>query len=374
MTERASGKFIYRSGELHCGSIPISDLASQFGTPLYVYSAEALDANLKAIREAFGGQPTRFFYAVKANSHHRILQRMCEAGFGADVVSLGELERAIRAGFPAERIVFSGVGKSREEIKRAVELGIYGLQIESIEEIPDVAAFASAERSVRVALRINPDIDAKTHPKIATGLYDTKFGIAETYLTAALAEIRKHPALKLVGIGCHLGSQIADTDVYRKAAERIVAKLKSEKLGDSLEYLNLGGGFAYDYQTSTGPDFATYAEAVLPILAGTGLKLALEPGRSLVVDTGLLLTEVIRTKTTPRKNFVIVDASMTELIRPALYDAYHRIVSTEQTAGGKIVYDIVGPVCETSDSLGSARSLPKLVAGDRLAILERMSA
>jgi diaminopimelate decarboxylase len=341
----------------------LTALAKQFGTPLYVYSADKIDTQCQAMRHIL--PDATLCFAVKANSTSALLRRIFSHGFGADVVSGGELQRALRAGADPTQIVFSGVGKQADEIRAGLECGAV-FNVESVDELGRIHALAhSANTKAQVLLRLNPNIDAHTNPYIATGLYATKFGIAESLMLEAVRVARSLNALSLVGISCHLGSQITDLKVFEEGASRM-AKLAGGLRAGHPEFtrLNLGGGLAVKYQNEKPPPLGHYAQAVQAAARSAGLSLTLEPGRWLVAEAGGLLTRVITVKTTPEKNFAVVDAAMNDLIRPALYDAYHPIKALEAREGKGQTYDVVGPICETGDFLGLNRTLSPLQSGD----------
>ncbi len=344
-------------------SSTLEDLASQFGTPLYVYSGDKIDTQCQAMRHIM--PDATLCFAVKANSTAALLRRIFAHGFGADVVSVGELQRSLRAGVDPSKIVFSGVGKQDDEIRAGLECGAV-FNVESVDELGRIHALAHAARKkAAVLLRVNPNIDARTNPYIATGLYATKFGIAESQLMEAVRVARSLNALSLVGISCHLGSQITDLKVFEEGASRM-AKLGAELKAGHPEFtrLNLGGGLAVTYQSEKPPPLGHYAQAVQAAARSAGLTLTLEPGRWLVAEGGGLLTRVITVKTTPEKTFAVVDAAMNDLIRPALYEAYHPVRAVNPRDGQPKKYDIVGPICETGDFLALDRALPPLQAGD----------
>ncbi len=364
--------FQYHNGQLFCEDVSLSDLASRFQTPLYVYSLATLKKNCQAVIDGFGKYPTLACFASKSNSNIHFLRQIVNFGFGCDVVSVGEIERALLAGCPPEKIVYSGVGKRDDEIERALNLGIFSFNAESFFELEDIARIAEKlSKTARVSLRLNPNVDAGTNPKISTGLYSTKFGMAEDKLSAALEYIRTQPQIKLVGLACHIGSQITSLDPLQKAAERIASIARDVMhQGFTLEFLDLGGGLGIRYQDETPPTIAQYAEVLINAVAPTKLKLVIEPGRVIAGETGIVLTKVIGCKTQNDKTFVIVDAAMNDLIRPALYDAFHDIVPCHKPEKSvRFVSEVVGPICETGDLLGENRQLPFLKKGDLLAIL-----
>ncbi len=347
----------------------LTRIADTFGTPCFVYSADKLDAQCSALKQAFAGSSTQACFAVKANSTGAILRRIFQHGFGADVVSGGELERALRAGAKGNQIVFSGVGKQDWEIALGLKHGVY-FNTESLGEIARIGAAAKDSATpAKVLLRVNPNIPVDTNPYIATGLYATKFGIAENQITEAAQLARSLPGLSLVGLSCHLGSQLTDISVFRSAAERMVSLGTALKEGRTeFTRLDLGGGLAVRYDDETPPSVAEYAAAVLGPVQKAGFTLVLEPGRWLVAEAGQLLTRTIAVKATPEKTFVVVDAAMNDLIRPSLYEAYHPISPVIARTGPTRKVDIVGPVCETGDFLGLDRELSPIESGDLLIV------
>lgn len=356
----------YKKNLAHIGNHSLLSLAKKHGTPIYIYSKSFLSAKCDELQKAFHSHPTRACFALKANPNPQLIRILFKKGFGADVVSLGELERALQAGANPNAIVFSGVGKKRNELERAIELGLLSINVESIQELEVLGQLSKKHgKEVAISLRMNPNINVKTNPYIATGLYKTKFGLPENQIPDALSVLKKYPVLKLRGLSCHLGSQIKSVKPYEQSAKRLVHLADSLKeMGFSIELLDLGGGFGVSYQGEKVPTIAQYSKTILSVLKKTSYRLVIEPGRWLVAECGILLSEVIYTKSNPHKNFLIVDASMTELIRPALYHAYHPIFPCKKTSGKNTVYDVVGPVCETSDFLGLKRKLPPIQSGD----------
>lgn len=364
--------FVRDSGVLTCDGVSLTDIARRVGTPVYVYSAALLEARFRALDAAFHAVPHRLHYAIKANATLEIVRRLRALGAGADANSGGEIEVALRAGFAPADIVFTGVGKTPRELERAVGLGLGAINAESPGEVGRIAALATAHgRQARIAVRINPDVDAGSHRHISTGARVNKFGIALDDARGMFDEIVRHPGLSLVGLHVHVGSQITSAAPLAKAAE-IAAGLALElkQRGIALEHLDLGGGLGIPYEP--GQAVLTpqaYADAILPSVVRTGLFLLLEPGRWIVGPCGTLVTEVVDLKTGPEDGwFVIVDAGMTDLIRPALYDAYHGIEPVVARDRPAIKADVVGPVCETSDTFGIERALPRPEVGDLLAI------
>lgn len=353
----------------HHNPIPFAKLADTFSTPLYVYQQSALTDAYRAYTDAFAALNPLVCYAVKANGNLSILKHFAALGSGFDIVSGGELARVLAAGGDAGKTIFSGVGKSEAEIEFALNAGVLCFNVESLPELDRIQAVAvRLGKKAPVSLRINPDVDAKTHPYISTGLKANKFGIAYTDALAAYRHAAALSHLNIIGIDCHIGSQLTDLSPLVEACERIlllVDQLAAE--GIMLKHIDLGGGVGIVYDNEEVPDLAAYADAVAKLLDGRELKLMLEPGRSLVGNAGVLLTRVEFIKQGEEKNFVIVDAAMNDLMRPALYDAYHRIETVGRGEGEAFTADVVGPICETGDFLGQNRSLA-CKAGDLLMV------
>jgi diaminopimelate decarboxylase len=357
---------------LVCDGLSLAEIAHEVGTPVHVYSSAAIDERYRALDAAFAGHPHRLHYALKANSTLAIASRLASLGAGADANSGGELEVALRTGFAPADIVFTGVGKSRAELERAIALGVGTINIESPGEADRIAAIARAHGGrARVAVRVNPDIDAGSHPKISTGLRITKFGVSAADAAAIVRRLAADPHLHVVGLHVHVGSQITNDEPIRRAALLLAGlahTLASE--GIRLDHLDLGGGLGLAYepgQHALTPD--AYAAAILPAIRDTGLPLVLEPGRWIVGPAGVLVTEVVDLKRrADAGSFVVCDAGMTDLLRPALYGAFHGIEPVTTRSGPPILADVVGPVCETSDTLGRDRALPPIEVGDLLAI------
>lgn len=352
-----------------CENVSLHSLAERFGTPLYVYSQSALTEAFLAYREAFAALDPLICYAVKANGNLSILRHFARLGCGFDIVSGGELARVLAAGGDAGKTIFSGVGKSEAEMAFALEAGVKCFNVESLPELDRLNAVAArAGKTAPVSLRINPDVDAQTHPYISTGLSSNKFGIAMQDAEAAYLHAASLPHLKLTGIDCHIGSQLTDLAPLSEACERLLPLLdKLAAHGIVPEHIDLGGGVGIVYRDETVPDLAAYARAVRTLLGGRRLKLVLEPGRSLVGNAGLLLTRVEFVKRNGSKHFVIVDAAMNDLMRPALYQAYHRIENVSGGTGRPFTADIVGPICESGDFLAQDREIAA-EAGDLLAV------
>jgi diaminopimelate decarboxylase len=359
-----------RSGVLHCDGVALTDAAERHGTPLYLYSRSSIEDGYGRYARAFAPMQHRICYAIKANGALAILRVLARLGSGADIVSGMELRAAVRAGFSPEGIVFSGAGKTEAEIRLALEHGIAAFNVESEDEIERLGAAATAEgRTARVALRVNPGIDPRSHPYISTGLRESKFGVDITRARAVLDEARRRPGLRVVGLQCHIGSQIRDLEPLEESAREIAA-LSRALLEDGfpLETVNIGGGLGVDYDGAGAPTPEGLAARVLPALQGLPLLLLLEPGRSLVAAAGILLTRVLYVKEAHGRRFVIVDAGMNDLLRPALYAAVHRIEPVLEAAGAWRPADVVGPVCETGDFLARGLALPEVRSGDLLAV------
>lgn len=364
--------FHWRDGELWVEEVRLSELARTHGTPLFVYSASAMRSAAAAYQKALAGRDALVCYAMKANSSLAVLELFARAGCGFDIVSGGELERALRAGADPQRIVFSGVGKTRTEMRRALEVGIGCFNVESLAELDVLDAVArELGRRAPVSLRVNPDVDARTHPYISTGLRDNKFGIPHEQALVAYRHAAALPGVQVLGIDCHIGSQITAIEPYLDALDRVLDLVEQvEAAGITLHHLDLGGGLGITYRDEAPPPAEALIAALLQRLDARGhgqRRLLLEPGRSLVGNAGVCLTEVLYTKPGTEKSFLIVDAGMNDLPRPALYDAYHAIVPVQPRAGAPTVWDVVGPVCESGDWLGRARALVAQ-AGDWLAI------
>tara|TARA_R110002072_G_scaffold269079_11_gene428393 strand:- start:58479 stop:59756 length:1278 start_codon:yes stop_codon:yes gene_type:complete len=377
MAERApcpgsgSPDFYLHDGELRCEQVAIRDLVAQYGSPLYVYSAATIRERARQVRAAFG-DAAHICYAVKANSNLSVLRLLHEAGCGFDLVSGGELERLAVAGLPTDQAVFAGVGKQPWEIEAAVAAGILFFNVESPHELQLLAAAGeAANKSVSVALRLNPNVEANTHAYISTGKDENKFGIAIDRAAQVVDEIVANPWLKLVGYHVHLGSQLRSVGPYEEAFDRVAAFVDGDaKRRDGVRYFDLGGGFGIGYGEGEPLDVGAVAAALLPRLQARGWTPVVEPGRFLVGDAGVLVTSVLGEKLQGRAKFLLVDAAMNDLMRPALYQAEHPIVPVVSRPDAEMrTVDVVGPVCETGDFLGRARSLPRCQPGDLLAVL-----
>lgn len=357
------------TNSLKCEQVPYSVLAAQYGTPLYVYSQKAMTDAFNLYQQAFADLKPLICYAVKANGNLSILRYFASLGCGFDIVSGGELERVLLAGGAADKVIFSGVGKSSAEIEFALKNNIRCFNVESLAELERINSIAQRLNKIApVSLRINPDVDAHTHPYISTGLKANKFGIASQDALAAYQLAATLPHLKITGIDCHIGSQLTDLSPLIEALQRLLLLVdKLDELGIQIEHIDLGGGIGIVYQNENVPDLNAYAAAVSKLLSGRNLPLILEPGRSLIGNTGSLLTTVEYIKQGEEKNFVIVDAAMNDLMRPSLYQAYHNIINASPTTADKFVADVVGPICETGDFLAKDRTIAAK-AGDLLLI------
>jgi diaminopimelate decarboxylase len=363
---------------LHCEQVALSRLADRHGTPLYVYSASSIRQRTAAFESAFSKVPHTICYSVKANSNLAILRMLAKAGCGFDVVSGGELERVLLADKrAAKKVVFSGVGKTREEMLAALKAGILLFNVESASELRVLAECSSlARRIAPVAMRVNPDVSAKTHPYISTGLHKHKFGIPIGEARDLYAEAGKSKRLKIAGVSVHIGSQITDVQPFSEAMERVAALVRDLRAdGHKIDYIDAGGGLGISYDHDDSANFADkvgrYADAILRPLRGLKLQLLLEPGRSIVGPAGVLLTRVLYEKTNGGKKFLVVDAGMTELIRPSLYQAHHQIIPvTSSDSAKQEAVDVVGPVCETGDFFARDRLMPEVDEGELLAILD----
>ena len=367
-----SAFFTYRDGVLHVEDLPLSEIAAAVGTPVYCYSSRAIEGAYRDFAAAFQGCDSLICYALKANANLAIVRTLARLGAGADVVSEGELRVALAAGVPPDRIVFAGVGKTAEEMAAALDAGIRQINVESLAELEVLNRVATERgRTAAIALRINPDVDARTHEKIATGKAENKFGIDMAQAREAVARIAEMPGIALQGLAVHIGSQLMELAPFHTAFERLAAFYAELKAaGHRLEELDLGGGLGIAYRDETPPDLATYADMVRTVTDGLGARLVFEPGRLLVGNAGVLLTGVLYVKDNLQRRFLIVDAAMNDLIRPTLYDAWHDIIPLRAPAPDAELQsvDIVGPVCETSDTFARQRPLPPTEAGDLLAI------
>jgi diaminopimelate decarboxylase len=363
--------FKYQGDELYCEDVPIQTIAREVGTPCYIYSYATLHRHFAVFDEAFQAIPHFTCYSVKANSNLAILGLFASLGGGADIVSGGELFRARQAGIPANRIIYSGVGKTQEEIDYALRENILMFNIESDQELEAIHLRAAAlNTKARIALRVNPDVDPKTHPYISTGLKKNKFGIDSDQAIKAYERAKSLKHIEVVGIDCHIGSQLTEVAPFVEALKRLKTLIgRLEEIGIQVQYLDLGGGLGIPYHEETPPLPKEYAQAVAEELSGLSCTLILEPGRVLVGNAGVLLTRVLYTKQTPAKEFVIVDAGMNDLVRPSLYGSYHNIQPVNKKQGEFRMVDVVGPICESSDFIARDRSLPAMQAGELLAVM-----
>lgn len=360
--------FGYVDGELAVEGVKIAEIAAEVGTPFYLYSATRLRENYRRLAEALAPLDVAVHYAMKANANRAVVSVLAKEGAGADIVSGGELTRAVDGGIPAGRIVFSGVGKTDAEIVQALEHGIHQINAESYEELHRIDALARARGVIAdVALRVNPDVDAETHAKITTGRRDNKFGVDADRLAALDNELKAMANVRLVGLAVHIGSQILSTRPFAEAYAR-VAELTRElrARGHALTRLDLGGGFGIPYQNELGLDPADLAATIRTTVGDLGVELAVEPGRSIVADAGVLVSRVVFVKDGGDLQFAVLDGAMNDLMRPAMYDSHHDIVTVREPAPGHVPveYDVVGPICESSDTFAKRRRLPPLRTGD----------
>jgi len=362
--------FTYRNNTLFAEDCSLSDIAKEFGTPCYVYSRAALTAHYQDYHDALGEHPGTICYAVKANSNIAVLQVLAELGAGFDIVSKGELQRVLAAGGDPQKTIFSGVGKTPEEMRFALSKGVACFNVESDAELDTLSRVASEENtSAKVSLRVNPDVDAKTHPYISTGLKENKFGVDINKALEIYLRAQKLPGINIVGVDCHIGSQLTELAPFMDALERILRLVDELAENDiELEHIDLGGGLGVTYNDEVPPPVSNYLSAVKTKLEGRKLSLFLEPGRSIAANAGVLLTEVLYLKPTEHKNFAIIDAAMNDNIRPSLYQAWQAVQPLEQRTGDTKAWDLVGPVCETGDFLAKDRELA-LEAGDQLALM-----
>jgi diaminopimelate decarboxylase len=364
--------FAYHHGQLHVDALPLSQLAASIETPFYCYSAGRLRDNYQRLQSALAEFQPLICFAVKANANQAVLSTLADCGAGADIVSGGELERALAATIVPGKIVYSGVGKSAAEMRAALLAGIHQFNVESLPELRLLNLTAAELNTIApVALRVNPDVDPLTHAKISTGEEDTKFGIPREQISEALTMCRQLPNLALKGLSVHIGSQLTDFEPFRQAY-RFVADLvrHCRAEGHSITRLDLGGGIGIPYQGQPVPPLSLYADIVRETVGALGCQLAFEPGRYLCADAGVLVTRVLTVKQTPEKNFLVLDAGMNDLVRPAMYEARHTILPVQQTQKPLENYAVVGPICETSDLFGEDYRLPQVAEGDLMAIMD----
>jgi diaminopimelate decarboxylase len=361
--------FTNRDGQLFAEGVALSAIAERFGTPTYVYSRAHIEAQYRAYADALAGMPHLVCFAVKANSNLGVLNVLARLGAGFDIVSRGELERVLAAGGDAAKIVFSGVGKSRDDMRRALEVGVHCFNVESVDELERLQVVAAElGKTAAISLRVNPDVDAGTHPYISTGLKENKFGIDIEQAPAVYARAAALPNLDVVGVDCHIGSQLTSLPPFLDALERLLALVDQlATQGIRIKHLDLGGGLGVQYRDEQPPLAGDYIAAVRERIQGRDLALVFEPGRSLVANAGVLLTRVEYLKHTAHKDFAIVDAAMNDLIRPALYQAWMDVTAVQPRTGEARNYDLVGPICETGDFLAKNRELV-LAEGDLLAV------
>lgn len=363
--------FDYKNQQLFAEDVAIADIVKQYGTPAYIYSRATLERHWKAFDEAFGDRAHLICFAVKSNSNIALLNVMTRLGSGFDIVSQGELERVLTAGGEASKVVFSGVAKSRTEIARALEVGIRCFNVESIPELHRINEVAgSLGKIAPISLRVNPDVDAKTHPYISTGLKENKFGVSVTQAREVYRLANTLPNVKITGIDCHIGSQLTELQPFLDATDRLIVLLEQlREDGIELHHLDLGGGLGVPYNGEEPPHPSEYVQALLAKLKGyEQLEIILEPGRAISANAGILVTQVEYIKSNEDRNFAIVDTGMNDMIRPVLYEAYMQITEVDQSLNReKAVYDVVGPICETSDFLGKGRELA-VAEGDLIAM------
>ncbi len=363
--------FDYRQGKLYCGDVALEEISRNVGTPFYCYSLPTLHRHIRAFEEPLAGVDHQTCFAMKANSNLAILSYMAKQGLGADVVSGGELYRALKAGIPGSKIVYSGVGKTTDEIDMAIEAGIMMFNIESEQELEVINERAGLlERKAPVSIRVNPDVNPMTHPYISTGMKENKFGIDVDASMAQYLKAKGMENIEIVGIDCHIGSQLTDLSPFIDAVDRL--KMLIGNLNDhgiTLKYLDLGGGLGITYSDEEPPHPRDYCHAILEAIGPLGLKIIFEPGRVIVGNAGVLVTSVLYRKQTKNKTFIVVDAGMNDLIRPSLYGAYHDIRPLEEKTGSPETVDVVGPICESGDFLAKNRELPALARGDMIAVM-----
>jgi diaminopimelate decarboxylase len=365
------GPFEYQGDTLYCEQVPLADIAAKAGTPCYVYSRQAIEEKFHAYDDAFGDLPHRVCYAVKANSNLGILRILARAGAGFDIVSGGELYRVLQAGGDPGSVVFSGVGKRADEVEYALSEGIHSFNCESEAELALIDALAARRnQTARVSVRVNPDVDAATHPYISTGLREHKFGIDISEILALYQRAKGFRNLSLDGVSCHIGSQLLDVNPIMETVDKmleLVECLRAARV--AIRHLDLGGGLGVSYeQSQQAPKIAEVIGAIRKKLNGRGLQVMVEPGRSIVAEAGVLLTRVLYRKQTVRKDFVVVDAAMNDLLRPSLYRSYHEIIPVRKNARGTVLVDVVGPVCESGDFLAKDRQLASVLPGDLMAV------
>lgn len=364
--------FQYKGDELFCEEVPVQHIVGQVGTPCYIYSHRTIHRHFHAFDDAFKEIPHIVAYAMKANSNIGVLRLLAKEGSGADIVSGGELFRALKAGIPSNKMVFAGVGKSSEEIQYALESDILMFNVESASELLQINKVAGTlDVRARVALRINPDIDPQTHPYISTGLKKSKFGIAAEQALKEFESAKQLPHIDVVGVHCHIGSQLTQVTPFVDAIKKVLSLIQTlQSQGVKIRYMNIGGGLGITYSDETPPHPRDLAAAISPLLQTTSCQIIMEPGRSIVGNAGILVTKVLYNKEGANKQFVIVDAAMNDLLRPSLYDAHHDIQPVIKNESAPVsTIDIVGPICESGDFLAKDRKLPQPQPGDLLAVM-----
>jgi diaminopimelate decarboxylase (EC 4.1.1.20) len=362
--------FEYRDGTLFAEDVSVTNLAREYGTPLYVYSAATFTRHFKAFDSAFDGLDHLTCYSVKANSNLSVLKLLAGLGAGMDIVSGGELFRALKAGVSPDKIVYSGVGKRAAEIREALDAGILMFNVESVAELLRINEVArSVGKVARVSFRINPDVDPQTHPYISTGMKKNKFGLDIEHSLKAYAMCADLENIEPIGMDCHIGSQLTSIEPFKEALQKLLDFYgKLNDMGIDIKYLDLGGGLGITYDEETPPHPTEFGQALKEMLADVPLKVILEPGRVIAGNSGILVTEVVYTKSNPSRNFLIVDAAMNDLVRPSLYGSYHRIAEVEPKGREAMLYDVVGPICESGDFLARERDLPAVEQGELLAV------
>jgi len=363
--------FKYRENALYCEDVPVKEIAARIGTPFYLYSHATLKRHFQVFNEAFEGVEKLICYSAKANTNLAVLKLFADLGCGLDIVSGGELYRGLKAGFSPERIVYSGVGKTVAEIDYALDTGILMFNVESLAELEQINHRAGKlKKRAPVSIRVNPDVDPKTHPYTATGLKKNKFGIGYDVALDSYRIAGELENLNIVGVDCHIGSQITEAEPFQDALENLIGLINELKSsGLNIRYLDMGGGLGITYADETPPSLPEYAGAIISQLKDLDLQLILEPGRVLVGNAGILVTEVLYRKSGEIKNFVIVDAGMNDLLRPTLYNAFHAIEPVENSNKDAIVADVVGPICESGDFLAIDRSIANVQGGDLMAVM-----
>jgi len=363
--------FNYRDGDLYAEDVRLADIADAVGTPFYCYSSATLTRHYTVFTDALAGLDTQVYFAVKANGNVGVLATLGALGAGADIVSIGELHRANAAGIPASKTVFSGVGKTADELRAALMAGVHQINVESIPELESLSAIAtSMDTTATIAIRVNPDVDAKTHAKITTGLSENKFGIAWEQAESVFAMAASLPGIDVAGVAVHIGSQLTDLTPYRAAYTKVRGLVETLRAsGHDIRVVDLGGGLGIPYDAEDPPSPAEYGAMVKDVMDGIGCKLAFEPGRMICGNAGVLISSVVYVKEGIDRSFLILDAAMNDLIRPAMYEAFHTVVPVrEQSVGDNMApVDIVGPICESGDTFAKGRMMPKLDPGDLVA-------